>query len=124
MKGIQAGFTLIELLIVIAIIGILASIILVSLNTARGRAYVASFKSTSNNMRPAIATYCVDGTGADIETAIPFPSGSRAIYTSSGSGCHEDGTFSVTVHGDNSTSLECQGISTVTERGISFASGC
>jgi len=51
MVNLKKGFTLIELLVVIAIIGILSSVVLASLNTARGKGADAAAKSNLNNMR-------------------------------------------------------------------------
>ena len=57
------GFTLIELLVVIAIIGILSSVVLASLNTARGKGADAAIKGNLNNSR-AQAELFYDPTGS------------------------------------------------------------
>jgi prepilin-type N-terminal cleavage/methylation domain-containing protein len=56
----KRGFTLIELLVVIAIIGMLSSVVLASLQSARGKARDARRKEDLNQIYTALALYYDD----------------------------------------------------------------
>lgn len=77
-KKFNRGFTLIELLVVIAIIGILSSVVLASLNTARGKGSDAAIKSNLNNMR-AQAELSYDSSNQSYANVCADPSVSKAL---------------------------------------------
>ena len=65
------GFTLIELLTVIAIIGILSTLGMVSLNGARQKAYDAQIKSDIANIRTSLALCFDNNNGSYVGCKVP-----------------------------------------------------
>ncbi|MBP6912375.1 MAG: prepilin-type N-terminal cleavage/methylation domain-containing protein [Candidatus Pacebacteria bacterium] len=81
---INKGFTLIELLVVIAIIGILAAIVLASLNSARSKGGDSAVRSNIANIRGQAALYYDTNITYGNNVACGFTSGGTAVGVCTG----------------------------------------
>ena len=132
MNKTQKGFTLIELLIVIAIIGILASIVLVSLSSAREKAKIAGYKAQVHSVQALAVLTCDDATlaaGNVTEPATGSYIGTLTFGTQS-CGSAGAGTFSITTGsieiGSSAAATACEGANgtTLSATGVTFPAGC
>ncbi len=97
------GFTLIELLVVISIIGLLAAVVLVSLNSARAKSRDARRLGDIHQLQTALELFYNDCGGYPVQaTALNITGGSQALYTGTitGNSCANTGGFGTSASGN------------------------
>ncbi|MFA5770994.1 MAG: type II secretion system protein [Patescibacteria group bacterium] len=109
---LKKGFTLIELLVVVAIIGILAAVVMVSLSGPRVKSKSAAFKAEMDSLQKAFVVACSTANiaSADIQDGKTFNKNSIVFNNMGINGpqtltqsCGQtgSGTFSVTILSTN-----------------------
>ena len=128
----KKGFTLVELLVVIAIIGILSSVAVVNLNSARDKAKEAAALATGSSIIPLVVM--CETSGGDLEDPTSGTDGGGDVCTSpyeigvdwpdppasysfsiESSNLQAAGTFQFTLTAENLKTITC------TENGCSAA---
>jgi len=102
----KKGFTLIELLVVIAIIGILSSVVLASLNTARGRGNLAKMKAQLAGARASAELYYDTYNGYAAGTCAAIPTG---MFADANSGLNQ---YADTDNYPSGIAMDCGGSGT------------
>lgn len=139
-SSVRSGFTLIEILIVVAVIGILATIIIALLSGSTDKASANKAKTTLGSLKNALAICCSNpstalvswnGSGAapalcsGATSTYPTPSelGASTVTYAPSSACNTSSpALQATISGLNKT--ECNGVWTINYTGVVGPAGC